>query len=242
MLPWSDQLSETMVHAGPWLAAGLVVTAWFAVTTPPDWLRSGDAQSLGTFALAFIVAAVAAVAYVCAWAATPLAALLIAKGLPPALAVAALLIGSLTNREVLAALVPSLGRRALAFIAAAALVTTLVAAALAGPRVEPLPLAPRWLGLTAAAALAAAALWSLWRYGLAAWLEPLIADPAGHHHHQHAETEACRDGCHAPLPAAGHLDGSLTIDAELTAPLTAATAPATDDARDPVTAAPRTSA
>ncbi|MBK7537705.1 MAG: permease [Myxococcales bacterium] len=206
---WRDQLAETLVHAGPWLAAGLVVTCWFAVTLDPGWLDSAPLPSLGSYGLALMVAALATVAYVCAWAATPVAAVLMDRGLPPLLAIIGLVIGSLTNREVVAVLTAALGRKVLAVLAAVVLAAALAAAALTAwaPAPSPLPSPPPWLSSVAAIALGAAALYSLWRYGLSAWLEPLLSDAGGHQHHQHAETEPCRDGCHDPhAPAPPQLE------------------------------------
>lgn len=202
-LPVRDQLAETFVHAGPWLVAGLVVAAWLAAALPPAWL----APAQGALWLPAAVVAIAALTYVCAWAATPVAAVLVAKGLAPGLAVLGLIAGTVSNRDVVRALTARLGARA--YLALGAVIAALTAAATlaaaqgvylgegwsaAGWR------APRWLEWACAGALLAGALLSLWRYGLTAWLEPLLSDARGHQHHQHADEAPCQDGCHdAPL-------------------------------------------
>lgn len=212
-VPWSERLAETLVHVGPWLAAGLVITAWLTSSSLAPALAALDA-SLGPYGLAVVIVTISVVAYVCAWAATPVAAALLAAGVSPALAVAALVLGSLGNRRVLAALRPGLRRGGLLVALAGALGVALLATALAPylPVLSALPRAPRALEVATALILAAAALYSLWRHGLTAWLEPLLA--SGHHHHQHEETEPCGDGCHhdfamAPAlePEAHHDDG-----------------------------------
>ncbi len=219
-LPMRDQIAETFVHAGPWLAAGLVVASWLLLALPPRALAvdlHGTAHSLW---LPFVITVIAVLTYGCAWSATPVAAVLVAKGLAPELAIAGLVIGTLTNRAVLRALAERLGRRSVYAVAAmvlllTALGTTLLAAgALASnvwPEVVLGPELPRALELTAAALLGAGSLLSLWRYGLNAWLEPLLADAAsGHRHQRHGETEPGRDGGHEP---AGDGDGVSMISA-----------------------------
>jgi uncharacterized membrane protein YraQ (UPF0718 family) len=207
-LPMRDQIAEAFVHAGPWLAAGLVVASWLLIALPPGALAVDLHATAHSLWLPFAAAAIAVLTYVCAWSATPVAAVLVAKGLAPELAIAGLVIGTITNREVLRALAARLGRRAIFAVAAMVLVLTglgaelLASGALAShvwPDVVPGPELPRAVELGAAALLAAGSLLSLWRYGLNAWLEPLLADASsGHRHHQHEEAEPCRDGCHEP--------------------------------------------
>lgn len=218
-LPMRDQIAEAFVHAGPWLAAGLVVASWLLLALPPGALAvdlHGTAHSMW---LPFVTTAIAVLTYVCAWSATPVAAVLVAKGLAPELAIAGLVIGTITNREVLRALAARLGRRAVYAVAAMVLVLTalgaelLASGALASsvwPEVVPGPELPRALELACAVLLGAGSLLSLWRYGLNAWLEPLLADAAsGHRHHQHDETEPCRDGCHEPARDGDSMIGAL---------------------------------
>ncbi len=195
-LPWTERLAETLVHIGPWIAAGLVITSWLTTSSLPPALAALD-SSVGPYGSAMVLIAISVVTYVCAWAATPVAAALVAAGLPPALAIAALVLGSLGNRRVLAALRPSL-RGGLFIALAGALGTAVLATALAShaPPLSALPRVPRVLELATALALAVAVLYSLWRHGLTAWLEPLLANATGHHHHQHEETEPCGPGCH----------------------------------------------
>jgi uncharacterized membrane protein YraQ (UPF0718 family) len=212
-LRWStlsmrDQIAETFVHAGPWLAAGIVVASWLALALPAGALTVDLRGTLNGLWLPFAVAAIAVLTYVCAWAATPVAAVLVAKGLAPELAVAGLVIGTITNRDVLRALGAKLGRGAILAVAAMVAALTAIGSVLLAtgalssavwPEMSPQPQLPRVVEGIAAALLAAGSLLSLWRYGLGAWLEPLLADASGHHHHQHEEAEPCRDGCHEPV-------------------------------------------
>jgi uncharacterized membrane protein YraQ (UPF0718 family) len=211
-----DQLAETFVHAGPWLAAGLVVATWLAAlpagallgADPGRWDGAG-----GALLLPSLVTAIATLTYVCAWAATPVAAVLVGHGLPPYLAILGLLLGTITNREVVRVLTARLGRRAVLALALVVVVLTATATlALRSGALHPglwpgaltgwqLPRALQWLG---AALLVGGTLLSLWRYGLTAWLEPLLADASGHRHHQHDEAAPCQDGCHdVAAPADG---------------------------------------
>lgn len=203
-----DQIAESFVHAAPWLAAGIVVATWLALSLPAGALVADLHGTTHGLWQPVSTAAIAVLTYVCAWAATPVAAVLVAKGLAPELAIAGLVIGTITNREVLGALGAKLGRGAIWAVAAMVAVLTALGAALLAsgmfsssvwPAVAPQPELPRAVEWAAAALLIAGALLSLWRYGLAAWLEPLLADGSGHHHHQHEEAEPCRDGCHDPL-------------------------------------------
>lgn len=204
-----DQIAETFVHAGPWLAAGIVIATWLTIAPLPSWLTSAAATG-SVLALPVAVASIAVATYVCAWSATPVAAVLVAQGMPPQLAIIGLVIGTITNRDVVRVLIGSLGRRAwlsialIVFALTALATATLAVPALASafPAVGSPPAVPRGVALAAAAMLSAATLLSLWRYGLSAWLEPLLSDPSGHHHHQHEATEPCRDGCHDPSASA----------------------------------------
>ncbi len=206
-LSWRDQIAEAFVHAGPWLAAGIVVASWLALALPAGALAVDLHGTATGMWLPFAVAAISVLTYVCAWSATPVAAVLVAKGLTPELAMAGLVIGTITNREVLRALGAELGRGAIATVALMVAVLTAIAGVLLGtgalssamwPDAAPLPRLPAPVEFGAAALLLAGSLLSLWRYGLTAWLEPLLADASHHHHHQPEEAEPCRDGCHEP--------------------------------------------
>lgn len=211
--PWStlslrDQIAETFVHAGPWLAAGIAVASWLLLALPEGALAVDLHGTATGMWLPIAVAIISVLTYVCAWSATPVAAVLVAKGLTPELAMAGLVIGTITNREVLRALGAKLGRGGIATVAIMVAALTAIAGVLLGtgalssamwPDAAPLPRLPHAVEVGAAALLLAGSLLSLWRYGLTAWLEPLLADASGHHHHQHDEAEPCRDGCHEPV-------------------------------------------
>jgi hypothetical protein len=100
-------------ETGPWILFGLCVAAVMEPVITPSWLagfpRGGDVPALALLGMP---------AYVCAAGATPLAAVLIAKGISPGAAIAFLLTGPLTNLTTFAAMTREHGRRiALAFVA-----------------------------------------------------------------------------------------------------------------------------
>jgi uncharacterized membrane protein YraQ (UPF0718 family) len=189
---------EVIIHSGPWIMVGVVASVLVGVALPAGALA-------GSPVLAIVLAIVIAFpAYVCAAAATPLAAMLILRGLPPGAAIAGLILGAATNRAGLALIARHYGTAA----AAAATGVALVIAIATGVAIQHGvagtvgPGAPTAFGLpesgpvvtAALIVLGLAALRGLWRYGLAAWLEPLHGGE--HHHHQHAEGAPCEAGCH----------------------------------------------
>ena len=191
-------IDEVIIHSGPWIVLGVVASVLVGVAIPAGALA-------GSTAIAIAAAIVLAFpAYICAAATTPLAAMLILRGLPPGAAIAGLLLGAATNRAGLAVIARHYGTAA----AAATTGVVLVVAIATGVAIQHGlggvvgPAAPTAVGfpesgplVTAAlVVLGAAALRGLWRYGLAAWLEPLHGGE--HHHHQHPEGAPCEAGCH----------------------------------------------
>ena len=124
---------------------------------------------------------------------------LIARGLPPGAGVAGLLLGAATNRAGLALLARAYGTAAMmAVITVALAIATATGIAIQLADVAPTGAPPLPydgpVTLIAAGLLGLAAIRGLWRYGLAAWLEPLHG--GDHHHHQHAAGAPCEVGCH----------------------------------------------
>jgi uncharacterized membrane protein YraQ (UPF0718 family) len=190
---------EVIIHSGPWLVLGIVASVLVGVAIPAGALAGSTALAI---ALAIVLAFPA---YVCAAAATPLAAMLILRGLPPGAAIAGLLLGAATNRAGLALIARQYGTAAAAAATGIALVVAIATGIaiqhglgdVVGPRAPTAFGFPDTGPLVTAAliVLAAAGLRGLWRYGLAAWLEPLHGG-GEHHHHQHPEGAPCEAGCH----------------------------------------------
>jgi uncharacterized membrane protein YraQ (UPF0718 family) len=185
------RLDEVIIHSLPWIAVGVVLAAMILIALPPDAL-AGSPILYVTLAIALAIPT-----YICAPAATPIAAALIARGLPPGAAIAGLVVGAATNRAVLA-YASHHGNRVLVAVIAIALAGAITASilvdrlapSLAAP---PLPYAGS-LSIIALSLLGLALIRGLWRYGLASWLEPLHA--GDHRHHQHPAGAPCSEGCH----------------------------------------------
>ena len=186
-------IDEVIIHSGPWLAIGIAATA-LALIAIPDGALAGNRW------LEIVMAMVVAIpTYVCAPATTPLAAALIARGLAPGPAIAGLVLGAATNRAGLSVIARAYGTGAVAAVVVIAMIGAAVAgvvvelAQLPALEVPPLPFEGT-VALIAAIVLGVAVVRGLWRYGLAAWLEPLHG--SDHRHHQHADGAPCGPGCH----------------------------------------------
>lgn len=94
-----------------WLAVGVLVSALITTYLPPQWLASVAAQ--GEFVSLLLALVVSLPLYVCATASVPIAAALVAAGLPPGAALVLLMAGPATNVATLGAVYRGLGRRAL---------------------------------------------------------------------------------------------------------------------------------
>lgn len=93
-----------------WLLIGLILSAIVAVSIPDDWMPSGFIDGWGSYAAAI---AIGIPMYVCASASTPLAAVLMAKGMLSAgSALVFLLVGPATNLGTIGIVGKILGKRA----------------------------------------------------------------------------------------------------------------------------------
>ncbi|MEZ4368976.1 MAG: hypothetical protein R2939_22250 [Kofleriaceae bacterium] len=199
-----DVLDEHVLHTTAWVVIGLASAALVFELAPSGMLTShGWATDLA------LALAAAVTGFVCAPAATPLAAALSLVGaLPTSVAIAAVVVGGATNAATRAAVGPGLPRRA-ALLALAVVGGIGIAGALEALALVPRPLvaaAPGPIAWTCLTVLAALLLRALWRYGLAAWLEPLHG--GDHAHHQHADGAPCTVDCHDhPAIVDGHGDG-----------------------------------
>ena len=94
-----------------WLIIGLLVSGLIAVIVPDDFF--GSVIPAG-FVSSVLMLLIGTPMYICAAAATPVAATLIAKGLDPGAALVLLLVGPATNATTIAIIARLLGRRVLA--------------------------------------------------------------------------------------------------------------------------------
>ncbi len=202
---------ELLVHIAPWTAVGLVAAAYVQAT-----LGEGSLLALGGYGLDLLVVTLVAVpSYVCAAAATPLAAVLLAKGMSPGAVLVGLLLGPATNVATIGFLRASYGLRA-AVIGVGTLILGAWAIALAvdasGVAVVPASLVAgeHEHGLAAyavAVVLGVLLLRSIWRVGLRGWLaslgESLGAHDHAHHHHANHEHANHEHAHHERSPAVG---------------------------------------
>ncbi len=180
---------ELLYHVGPFTVVGLIVAAYVQATLP-----TGAATELARSGLdILVVSAVAMPSYVCAASATPLAAVLLAKGFSPGAVLAGLLLGPATNVATIGFLRAAFGARA-AFVTLGGLILCVWACALLVnavglPATVPATLATdahehSWLGVGATALLGLMVLRAVWRSGLRGWLASL-GEALGSHDHDH---------------------------------------------------------
>lgn len=93
-----------------WLAFGVLLSAFITTVLPPSWLASvGGDNHLLALGLALLISVPL---YVCATASVPIAAALVAGGLPAGAALVFLMAGPATNLATLGAVYRTLGRKA----------------------------------------------------------------------------------------------------------------------------------
>jgi uncharacterized membrane protein YraQ (UPF0718 family) len=180
---------ELLYHVGPFTVVGLIVAAYVQATLP-----AGAATELARSGLdILVVSAVAMPSYVCAASATPLAAVLLAKGFSPGAVLAGLLLGPATNVATIGFLRAAFGARA-AFVTLGGLILgvwscAVLVNAVGLPATVPATLATEshehsWFGVASTALLGAMVLRAVWRSGLRGWLASL-GEALGSHDHDH---------------------------------------------------------
>jgi len=207
-------LDALVLHTGPWVGAGLLLAAYIEVYLPAE-----DLAALGRSGWDVpLVTLLAVPSYVCASAATPLAAVIWQKGLSAGAVLVGLLLGPATNVATLVFVRRWFGTRGLLALLGAAIPTAWALAALAnqllpaGPPVVVVDAPSHAHGLGAALGSALLTLlvgWSLWRAGARAWVAELFhlgasrAHAHDHTHgHGHDHTHGHRhDHGHAPTQA-----------------------------------------
>lgn len=187
-------LDTLVLHTGPWVGAGLLLAAYIEV-----YLPAADLAALGRSGWDVpLVTVVAVPSYVCASAATPLAAVIWQKGLSAGAVLTGLLLGPATNVATLVFVRRWFGGRGLAALLGAVIPTAWAFAGLAnvllpaGPPVVVVDAAAHAHGVGAAIGTALLALlvgWSVWRAGARAWVAELFHVGSDHAHtHDHGHT------------------------------------------------------
>lgn len=176
-------LEELLFHVGAWTAVGLVAAAFIGALLPPasfERLRSNGLDVL-------VMSVISIPSYVCASSATPLGAVLLAKGFSPGAVLVGLLLGPTMNFTTLAFLGRGYGWRA-----AAAGIVTLVSvswglAALVNAFLPDLSIVAEQqvsthdhgpIALISAAVLVALLLRGVWRAGTRHWLSAMLPTDA----------------------------------------------------------------
>ena len=94
-----------------WLVVGILISAAIEIWVPPTWFQS--VGEMGLLPAMLLVLLVSVPLYVCATASVPIAAVLIAQGLPPAAALVFLMAGPATNMTTIGAIFGRFGWRVL---------------------------------------------------------------------------------------------------------------------------------
>lgn len=180
---------ELLYHIAPWTVVGLIGAAYVQAVMPSEAM--GSMSDFGLDVL--VITLVSVPSYVCAASATPLAAVLLAKGISPGAVLVGLLLGPATNLATIGFLRKTFGSRAtwigvgvlvLAAWAMAGVVNVVgVPMSLAAPGAEAHE--HGLLSLLTGGVLAAALFRSVWLSGLRPWLGSLSEGLGGHHHHHH---------------------------------------------------------
>jgi uncharacterized protein len=166
---------ELFARLGPWMAAGLGSAAILDVLIPASSLDFVDRPLVDLL----LVTLIAVPSWLCAPAATPIAAVLLHKGLSPGALLVGMVIGPAISLGLLRLLKRACGARATAIAAAASV--SLVWLLAAGTnwlgadflRSGPAPQPPPALALAAGGLLALVLARSIWLSGVRAWLATL---------------------------------------------------------------------
>jgi uncharacterized membrane protein YraQ (UPF0718 family) len=174
MARFGAALDRLVFHAGAWLTLGLLLATLAELT-----LASGTFASLGWRSLLLLITVLVAPVAICATALTPLAAVLVAHGLPAGAALVALVLGTATGRAVFDFSSRTFGLPA----TLGGSVAFLALCWLGGTSLHAVPLfttSPAFVSTGAGGALSAAVLIALlvrvvWRAGARVWLAAAFA-------------------------------------------------------------------
>jgi uncharacterized protein len=168
---------ELFQHVGPWAFIGILAAAYTAAALPAaafDGALGGGLDML-------LVTAIAIPSYVCASSATPLAAVLLAKGISPGAVLVGLLLGPATNVATVGWLRSSYGTRATVWAFIALVGTTWALALTVNTWLPQAPALPAdaaahghgWAAYASATALLLLLVRAIGRDGLRTWLASL---------------------------------------------------------------------
>jgi uncharacterized membrane protein YraQ (UPF0718 family) len=184
---------ETWAHLGPWILFGLFAAVFLEPHLDTSWVRE-----VAPWKQVVLLSLAGMPTYICATAATPLAAVLLVSGFSPGAVLAFLLTGPATNWSTFAALQRLHSRSVAVAFALTALGTTFVlgmlvnavlpAGALAVPTASEHE--SSWWNIACAGALCLLTLWVLLREGPRGFLLQLSQGSGGHSHAHEGETTA----------------------------------------------------
>jgi len=191
-------LYETWAHLGPWILFGLFAAVFLEPHLDTAWV-----SSIAPWKQVIVLSLAGLPTYICATAATPLAAVLLVAGFSPGAVLAFLLTGPATNWSTFAALQRLHSRRIALAFALSALAVTFVLGMLVNlllPRetlVPPMAAehASSWLNIACALVLCLLSLWVLLREGPRGFL--LQLSQGGEPHTHGPEESPAAAGCAA---------------------------------------------
>ena len=185
---------ELLYHVGPFTLVGLIVAAYVQAALP-----AGAAAGLAESGLDIVVVSLVAMpSYVCAASATPLAAVMLAKGFSPGAVLAGLLLGPATNVATVGFLRAAFGTRAALVTLGGLVIGVWFCAFMVNLVGLPTTLPPSldaehhehgWLSTAAIALLGFMVLRAVWNRGLRGWLASL-GEALGSHDHSHDHAHA----------------------------------------------------
>jgi uncharacterized membrane protein YraQ (UPF0718 family) len=195
---------EFLLHTAPWTFVGLMSAAYLQAVVPTDSLAPLSRWGLDLF----VVALVAMPTYVCAASATPIAAILLLKGISPGAVLVGLLLGPATNIATVGVLRRGYGTRSVVLGVLAIVAISLGLAALVNLLALPVEVPATlsqghehgivdWVAL---GVLLLALAVQLGRGGPRPWFGVLDAGAVGEdgHHHHHHHHHGSADHEHAP--------------------------------------------
>ena len=193
-----DHFDELLHHVGPFTLVGLVLAAYTQAVLPDGGMGSWAGSGLDIV----VISLIAVPSYVCAAAATPLAAVLIGKGFYSGAVLAGLLLGPATNLATVGFLRAAFGARA-AWMGLGALILAVWVFAVATNLLGLEANVPEGgfgeahghsvLALAGSALLGGLVLRGIWRSGLRVWLASLGDAFGSGHAHAHARDHDAHD-------------------------------------------------
>ena len=178
---------ELVLHTAPWTFVGLVAAAYVQAVLPAESLASLAERGLDVI----VVGLVAMPTYVCAASATPIAAVLLLKGISPGAVLVGLLLGPATNIATIGVLRRGYGRRAvysaIGFIVAVSFSFGYLVNALGVDTEVPAEILAQhdhaWWAWACVGVMGLVLVGQLWRWGTRPWSQ--ILDVGHDHGHDH---------------------------------------------------------